>query len=287
MISILIRRSIGLGDVIMATPVVRRFLEDPDVRVFFSTFYPHVFDGLFDGRVEASSTVQQEHDFDRSVDLDEVYERSPWLHVTDAYMMEAFGNIGDSFLKQPAIRLEKPPIGLDEEPDIVVVHAARTWRSRTLPEKTWANVGTQLSLSKLKPFAVGKRSDILPSGCIDLRGRLTLHQVAGLIAGARCFLGSDSGLLHVAACTATPIVGVFTCARPERRLPYRNGILGGDCFPVVPALACVGCLERPPTPRTTDLCLRGDFACASMVDAQAIMDAVHKAAVVRERTAAA
>ena len=44
---------------------------------------------------------------------------------------------------------------------------------------------------------------------IDLVGRLTLPQVAACLERACLFIGNDSGLMHLAAATGTPTIGLF------------------------------------------------------------------------------
>jgi ADP-heptose:LPS heptosyltransferase len=117
---------------------------------------------------------------------------------------------------------------------------------------------------------------MLPQWCVDMRDKFSIGQLASLFDQGACFLGADSSLLHVAGATFIPIAGVFTSVLPEYRLPYRNGELGKNCIGIQPALACVGCQGRHPPPRTTELCSRGDYACASMVEAEQMIEAVLK-----------
>src|SRR5204862_412306 len=46
-------------------------------------------------------------------------------------------------------------------------------------------------------------------GTIDLRGRTTLAEAAGIIARSRCFVGIESGLTCIAAGLQAPTVGLF------------------------------------------------------------------------------
>ena len=48
----------------------------------------------------------------------------------------------------------------------------------------------------------------LPSA-IDLVGRLSLPEIAAFLARARLFVGNDSGLMHLAAASGTPTLGLF------------------------------------------------------------------------------
>jgi len=58
--------------------------------------------------------------------------------------------------------------------------------------------------------------------CVDLAGRTDLLQAAAAIERAAVFVGSDSGLGHVAAGVGTPTLSFFSNDRPERCRPWGN-----------------------------------------------------------------
>ena len=58
--------------------------------------------------------------------------------------------------------------------------------------------------------------------CVDLTGKTTLLQVAAVLRRSAFFVGSDSGLGHVAAAVATPTLTFFSVDRPERVRPWGN-----------------------------------------------------------------
>ena len=264
---IMVRRTGALGDVVLTTPVIRRLRrENPDAEIAVSTAYPAIFRDSPHRLIVNPVTF----DPDQVIDLNLAYERSPSMHIVEAYMIAAFGDIGEPVDR----RQELFGIGnwrpFTTKMRTVAVHAARAgWRNRTLPWATWATVVRLLRERGFWPILVGTDRDRIPG--VDCTSCMVpdIHVQARLIAGCVCFVGSDSGLLHVAGATNTPIVGVFTCARPEYRLPFR-----GDCLAVVPDLPCIGCLERQPVPATTEACERGDLACVGAVSADAIADAV-------------
>lgn len=84
-------------------------------------------------------------------------------------------------------------------------------------------------------------NDIDFSKGINLVNKTSLLEAGKILANARAVCGLDNGLLHVAATTDIPIVYGFTSVLPEHRLPYRNNILGFNCYPVTPKLNCFGC----------------------------------------------
>lgn len=77
---------------------------------------------------------------------------------------------------------------------------------------------------------------------IDLINSTSLFEAHGIMANAKCVIGLDNGLCHLAAMSKVPIVMGFTSVEPRHRLPYRDNILGKDCYVVKPKdLKCFGC----------------------------------------------
>ncbi len=71
---------------------------------------------------------------------------------------------------------------------------------------------------------------------LDLTGgRLALPEVAAVIARAALFVGNDSGLMHLAAATGTPTLGLFGPSRAEEYAP-RGRLAGFVAAPGSPAL---------------------------------------------------
>lgn len=69
---------------------------------------------------------------------------------------------------------------------------------------------------------------------IDLINKTSLLEAGKIISKAKCIVGLDNGLLHLAGCTDIPIVYGFTSVKPEHRLPYRHNEMGWNCYVVVP-----------------------------------------------------
>jgi ADP-heptose:LPS heptosyltransferase len=84
------------------------------------------------------------------------------------------------------------------------------------------------------------------SETLNLINKTTLIEAGAIIAGAKCIVGLDNGLLHVAGCTETPIIAGFTTVVPEHRLPIRHNEVGWNCYTVEPELdlECRGCQSK-------------------------------------------
>jgi ADP-heptose:LPS heptosyltransferase len=285
--TILVRRNGALGDVVLATPIVRRLKkENPNAIIYVETYssYLSVFkgpntgasDGMYGTLLRAAGSSPAVEYYDKIINLNLAYEKRPNMHIVEAYMVEAFGEKDADCLDmdfRQELFFDRTTLPNIKGKGYIAVHAAVAgWANRTLPRDTWKEVLHRLGVAGLRPILVGTERDAAPG--FDCPSFLIpdIHAQARLIQSCECFIGSDSGLLHVAGCTDTPIVGVFTCASPENRLPFRE-----KCVAVAPpGLDCLGCLHRRDAPVTTEHCERGDNACVRDVRATDIVDAVLK-----------
>ena len=90
---------------------------------------------------------------------------------------------------------------------------------------------------------------------IDL-GEFDLQELRALIARSRLFVGGDTGPLHIAAATDTPVVGLYGPTLAARSAPWR------------PATIPTVSLERddlPCRPCDQRACVPGDFRCLTQL----------------------
>jgi predicted lipopolysaccharide heptosyltransferase III len=95
-------------------------------------------------------------------------------------------------------------------------------------------------------------------------GEFDLAELAALVTRARLYIGGDSGPLHVAATTRTPVVALFGPTLPERSLPWRDPAvtsIGVDAGP----LPCRPCHQRT--------CVPGDFRCLTSITVAQVLEA--------------
>lgn len=81
-------------------------------------------------------------------------------------------------------------------------HEARNYRH-------WRKVIHNLTKSGITVVTVGQEGDIHFEGSVDLRGKTTYSQLAGVIQKASCLVGIDSVTMHMAAALGTPHVAIF------------------------------------------------------------------------------
>lgn len=95
-----------------------------------------------------------------------------------------------------------------------------------------------------------------------------LAELRSLVSRACLFVGGDSGPLHVAATTGTPIVGLFGPTLPARSAPWRHPALISESVEPGP-LPCRPCEQRH--------CEPGDFRCLTSVAPSNVVAAAERA----------
>lgn len=77
-------------------------------------------------------------------------------------------------------------------------------------------------------------------GALSLAGQATLRETAAVIERAAIYVGNDSGPMHVADSTGTPVVAVFASSDPAS-----FGPVGPRSLVVTPGEPCAPCLRFP------------------------------------------
>jgi ADP-heptose:LPS heptosyltransferase len=92
---------------------------------------------------------------------------------------------------------------------------------------------------------------------IDL-GEFDLQELRALIGRSRLFVGGDTGPMHIAATTDTPVVGIYGPTLSARSAPWRPASV--PTFSVETAVEDLPC--RPCDQR---VCVHGDFRCLTQL----------------------
>ena len=133
---------------------------------------------------------------------------------------------------------------------LVLIHPGPSWPVREWPRENWARLVAQLrarGFTSIGQLGVGRymnfgKVEVPPvPGAVSLLDAFTVEECIAAIASAKLFIGIDSGLLHIAAATRTPAVGIFGMTLPEFRFSknYRKDF-------VVNRVECAGCEHRKP-----------------------------------------
>ena len=97
---------------------------------------------------------------------------------------------------------------------------------------------------------------------------LRLDELRAVADRASVFIGGDSGPLHLAATTRTPIVALFGSTLPERSMPWRDARWFAEAVDAGP-MPCRPCLQRT--------CDPGDFRCLTRIAPERVAAAVERA----------
>jgi ADP-heptose:LPS heptosyltransferase len=133
---------------------------------------------------------------------------------------------------------------------LVLIHPGPSWPVREWPRENWTQLVAALrerGYTNIAQLGVGRYMNFgkveVPTipGTVSLLDAFTVEECIAAIAQAKLFIGIDSGLLHIAAGTRTPAVGIFGMTLPEFRFSkhFRKDF-------VVNRVPCAGCEHRKP-----------------------------------------
>jgi ADP-heptose:LPS heptosyltransferase len=236
----------GLGDLICATPTIRKLSESYEQQITVVSKMPELFKNL--PYVEASY---------KSTSID-------WDYFNEHYLMHnSFTNVGKKdgrgvemkhnmmdIRQYHAVHLgfmlsskelhcdyiptESPKNSIHQK--YILIHPVTTWANRTWPAEKWMELVKRLNDDGIYVISIGKDSSEtgffnvekpvfnfdIPYG-MNLMNKTSISECYHLINNATCFITMDSGLLHLAGTTNTPIIHLGSSLNPEFRMPYRYG----------------------------------------------------------------
>jgi ADP-heptose:LPS heptosyltransferase len=99
-------------------------------------------------------------------------------------------------------------------------------------------------------------------------GEFGLMELRALVGRSRLFLGGDTGPLHIAATTGTPVVGLYGPTLPARSAPWRDPAIPTISLEVE-GLPCRPCEQR--------VCEPGDFRCLTTLRPEDVIVAAERA----------
>ena len=284
---ILVIRQLALGDVLLVTPIIEQLHRDynGNCQIDVLTLKPAVFaNNPYVHKVYTPQTYQEINCvYDRTVHLDLAYEKQPRLHITDAYALYAFGSPEKLEHKRAQLYStleDKTKIAnihnTQIRGDYAVIHMRHdSWPSRNLSEQTWKNiVQVLLDETDLKIVQVGSAQEFAfdhDPRLINMLSGFSIQELKELIATSKLYVGIDSGTLHIAATTNTPIVSLFTSAHHTLRMPLGRPA-SAPFVPVAPRVDCYGCQANIQPPITGVVCHRGDPYSPPCKDAFAMQD---------------
>ena len=174
--------------------------------------------------------------------------------------------------------------GIDPTHEVIVAHVSAGNPFRRWPEPAFTELLTRLAQGS------DRRRIIVSSGPSDREaaqrisaaarqrlgesatrivefGEFNLGELRALIGRSRLFVGGDTGPLHIAATTNTPIVGIYGPTLPERSAPWRDRTIPTESVELH-GLACRPCEQRD--------CVPGDFRCLTSLKPEEVISAAER-----------
>jgi lipopolysaccharide heptosyltransferase II len=174
--------------------------------------------------------------------------------------------------------------GVTDQAKLVVVHVSAGNPFRRWPAESF--VATLEHLARADPtrrivvtsgpseaaaaerIATAVRSRLGPlAPALPALGEFDLPELRSLIACAALYIGGDSGPLHIAATTGTPIVALLGPTLPERSMPWRSARCFAEAVDAGP-LPCRPCRQR--------VCAPGDFRCLTTIGPERVVAAAER-----------
>jgi heptosyltransferase-1 len=176
-------------------------------------------------------------------------------------------------------------LGVTAQHELVVVHVSAGNAFRRWPEPAFTTLVAGLASASPRrrivlssgPSDKGAASTIASHArqllgaaadrVVDF-GEFDLAELRALVERSRLFIGGDTGPLHVAATTATPIVGIYGPTEPARSAPWRDPRVPTESVEVL-GLPCRPCDQR--------VCVPGDFRCLTTLKPEDVLLAAERA----------
>ncbi len=169
--------------------------------------------------------------------------------------------------------------GLDPERErfLVIAPGAAYGPAKLYGSEDFALVARDSAARGLRPVVIGARTDADAARAvaernaqdaqdskeepINLAGKTSLAELAGVFALASAFAGNDSGAAHLAAAAGIPTVALFLSTNPVRTSPRgpRVRVLAAD-------VECRPCMRRT--------CPRGTYECREAIRPRDILGAL-------------
>lgn len=180
-------------------------------------------------------------------------------------------------------RLARASVAEDDE--LVLVHVSAGNPFRRWPEAFFAETAAALASAgprrrivfssgpsdrdAASRIAADARARLGSAGdrIIDL-GEFDLQELRALIGHSRLFVGGDTGPLHIASATDTPVVGIYGPTLSARSAPWR---------PATIATLSVEREDLPCRPCDQRACAPGDFRCLTTLMPGAVISAAERA----------
>jgi ADP-heptose:LPS heptosyltransferase len=197
--------------------------------------------------------------------------------VNQARLLEKIGITVDEVPGYPAMDLTKFPLsgrlaavkGISPK---VVIHLGAGNRFRDWGMENFSALVARLSARKIPVFLIGHKAEERLRAALlskiphtyDFSGEIAVHELLHLIAGAAVYVGADSGPLHLASLTPTPLVAFFGPNLAAISGPWRKERVE------------IMQLDMPCRPCSQRKCRYGTIPCMRDIALEQVYDAVNQ-----------
>lgn len=176
---------------------------------------------------------------------------------SDGHDIERNARVASALTGKPPARFELPAHptprahGAVPSRDYFIVAPGAGWAPRRWPASSFAEIARRGVQRGLLCVVTGDGRDV-PLGAkivdalggddvMDACGRLDLRELADFVRGARCVIGNDSGIIHIAAYLGVPSVAALGGGHFGWFLPYPEGAVPVPPRAAYVAMDCFGC----------------------------------------------
>jgi lipopolysaccharide heptosyltransferase II len=212
------------------------------------------------------------------------------LHAIEGWTVEGPDPVRDAVEMAPDARSERrvrerlASAGVDDRHHLIVVHVSAGNPFRRWPEDAFVHLVAKLAAEPRRRLVLSSgpsdrsAADRIARGARGMLGTenagrvvdygdFDLAELRALVSRSRLFIGGDTGPLHIAATTATPVVALFGPTLPARSAPWRDPAHRTEAVEVS-GLACRPCDQRT--------CAPGDFRCLTTLQPEAVLAAAER-----------
>jgi ADP-heptose:LPS heptosyltransferase/2-polyprenyl-3-methyl-5-hydroxy-6-metoxy-1,4-benzoquinol methylase len=225
-----IKRTIGMGDVVVAEPIIRKLRKKfPEAKITLYTASPSV-PNYFESQPDAVETIDQnsvpfdvlaEKEHQVKYDLDLSYESRENVSFIDGYSEVASVEFENEQDKHVRLVYDKDPLIKDKKYAVVVADGS-AW-----PGKSWGldNYKEVILWLQNNGYEVvetgGEHTDITSKEYHEC----DFETMMNLISHCDLFVGGDNGPMHVARGFNKPCVLIAGAARPYYTTPNRDNVV--------------------------------------------------------------
>jgi GT2 family glycosyltransferase/ADP-heptose:LPS heptosyltransferase len=219
-----VHRGRALGDVLLTTPVLKALrIKYPDDEIVVTTEFPEILYGnpYIDASLRGANYLPG---FDETFILE--YETRPHEHIVDAYARIAEVSVAD---RTPEIYLSQEErlaandlltkVGLRLGEHFCVMQVTSGWSVRDWFIGRFETVAKALEQEGFRVVVLGLTPDPQIGFGIDLRGKTNVRIAAAVIEKCAAMVTIDSSLMHFGYALRRPVVSLFGCTDPEKRVP--------------------------------------------------------------------